>query len=150
MNRLDSDHERHMRRCIELARLAKQQGNTPVGSVVVLDGRIIGEGIEQLPAGLLLTGHAEVLACQEAVKKTGRRFLRGATLYSTAEPCLMCSYVIRQAEIAEVVYAVATPLIGGATSEHPVLTASSLTGWKPAVLVRGGLLADECRQIRDG
>jgi tRNA(adenine34) deaminase len=60
-----------MRRCIELARLARQQGNTLVGSVVVLDGQIIGEGIEQLPAGLLLTGHAEVLACQQAVEKTG-------------------------------------------------------------------------------
>ena len=136
MNRPESEHERHMRRCIELARLAKQQGDTPVGSVVVLDGRIIGEGIEQLPADLLLTGHAEVLACQQAVEKTGRRFLGGATLYSAAEPCFMCSYVIRQAEIAEVVHAAVTPLIGGATSEHSVLTTSSLTGWRPAVLVR--------------
>jgi tRNA(adenine34) deaminase len=92
---IHSVHKRYLRRCIELAHLAKQQGNTPVGSVIVLDWQLIGEGIEQLPAGQLLTGHAEVLACQRAVDKIGSRFLRGATLYSTAEPCFMCSYVIR-------------------------------------------------------
>ncbi|MEX0641411.1 MAG: nucleoside deaminase [Pirellulales bacterium] len=144
MSPIHSIHECYLRRCIELAHLAKQQGNTPVGSVVVLDGQLIGEGIEQLPAGQLLTGHAEVLACQQAVEKTGSRLLRGATLYSTAEPCFMCSYVIRQAEIGEVVYAIATPRIGGATSEFPILTTSSLLGWKPAVRVVGGVLANEC------
>ncbi|MGE3239495.1 MAG: nucleoside deaminase [Pirellulales bacterium] len=145
MNPTQSVHERHLRRCIELASLARQQGNTPVGSVVVLDGRVIGEGVEQLPAGQLLTGHAEIIACQQAVEKTGSRILRGATLYSTAEPCFMCSYVIRQAEIGEVIYAVATPKIGGATSEFPILIANSLNEWKPAVRVVGGVLANECR-----
>lgn len=111
MSPIHSVHERYLRRCIELAHLARQQGNTPVGSVVILDGQLIGEGIEQLSASQLLTGHAEVLACQQAVEKTGSRILCGATLYSTAEPCFMCLYVIRQAEIAEIVYAVATPRI---------------------------------------
>ena len=109
-------HEHSMRRCIELARETKQQGYTPVGSVVVLDGEITSEGIKQLPASLLLTGHAEARAYQYAVETTGSRFLRGATFYSTAEPCFMCSYIIRQAEIPKVVYAIETPLIGGATS----------------------------------
>jgi tRNA(adenine34) deaminase len=134
-----------MRRCIELAHLAKLQGNTAVGSVVVLDGQLIGEGIEQLPAGQLLTGHAEIIACQQAVERIGSRILHGATLYSTAEPCFMCSYVIRQAEFDEVVYAAATPKIGGATSEFPILTATSLNRWKPAVRVVAGVLANECR-----
>jgi len=119
-------HERFMRRCIELAREAKQQGNTPVGSVVILNGEISGEGMEQLPTRLLLTGHAEALACQHAVEKSGNRFLRGSTLYSTAEPCIMCSYIIRQAEIAKVDYAIETPLIGGVTSAFPALTTIEL------------------------
>lgn len=80
-----------MSRCIELAREAKQRGNTPVGSVVVLDGEITGEGMEQLPTSLQLTGHAEALACQHIVEKTGSRFLLGAMLYRTAEPCFMSS-----------------------------------------------------------
>ncbi len=54
-----------MRHCIQLARHAKAQGNTAVGSVVFGD-KIVGEGVEQLPAGNILTGHAEVLACQQA------------------------------------------------------------------------------------
>ena len=140
--------ERFMRRCIELARKARQQGNTPVGSVVVLDGEIMGEGMEQLPTSLVLTGYAEALACQHAVEKTGSRFLREATLYSTAEPCFMCSYIIRQAEIGKVVYAIETPLIGGATSAFPILATIELNAWKPAVLAIGGLLAREVLQIR--
>ena len=54
-----------MRHCIQLARHAKAQGNTAVGSVVFGD-KIVGEGVEQLPAGNILTGHDEVLACQPA------------------------------------------------------------------------------------
>ena len=61
------DHERFMRRCLELAAEARNQGNTPVGSVVVLDGAIIGQGIETLPTGPSITGHAETLACQAAI-----------------------------------------------------------------------------------
>ena len=104
--------------------------------------------METLPTSLLLTGHAEALACQHAVEKTWSRFLRGATLYSTAEPCFMCSYIIRQAEIAKVVYSIETPLIGGATSAFPVLTTVELNAWKPVVLAIGGVLSEEVLQIR--
>ena len=64
------DHERFIRLCHELAAEARDQGNTPVGSVVVLDGAIIGQGIETLPTGSSLTGHAETLACQAAIDAT--------------------------------------------------------------------------------
>ena len=61
-------HEEFMRRCVQLARHAKAHGNTAVGSVVVFGGKIVGEGIEQLPAGNILTGHAEVPSCQQAIE----------------------------------------------------------------------------------
>jgi len=61
------DHERFMRRCLELAAEARNQGNTPVGSVVVLDGAIIGQGIEALPTGPSITGHAETLAARRRI-----------------------------------------------------------------------------------
>lgn len=142
------EHERFMHHCLELARLARKQGNTPVGSVVVLDGKIIGEGVEQLPAGRLVTGHAEVLACQQAVERIGSRTLPGAVLYTTAEPCFMCSYVIRQSEIEQVVYGKETPRIGGVSSAFPILTDRSLNDWKPSVTVIGGVLAEECQRLR--
>lgn len=141
-------HHELMRRCLELARQAREQGNTPVGSLVVLADRIIGEGIEQVPSGNDPTGHAEILACREAIKTLGTRNLDGAVLYSTAEPCLMCSYVIRQSGIAQVVYGLETPMIGGATSSLPILTAAVLNDWKPAPHILGGVLAEECRRLK--
>lgn len=148
MSQAASDHEKFMRRCLELAALARGEGNTPVGSVVALDGQIVGEGAEALPAGRAVTGHAEVLACQAALDRVGRRDLAGAALYTTAEPCFMCSYVIRQLRAALVVYGVETPLIGGITSIHPILTDPALDAWRPAPLVLGGVLRDECRRIK--
>src|SRR5262249_11764351 len=141
-------HHEMMRRCLELARQAREQGNTPVGSLVVLAGKIIGEGIEQVPSGNDPTGHAEILACREAVETLCLRNLHGAALYSTAGPCLMCSYVIRQLGIAQVIYGLETPMIGGATSSLPILTTAELNDWKPAPQIIGGVLAGECRRLR--
>src|SRR3954468_12863012 len=136
-------HEHLMRRCLELAAIARSEGNTPVGSVVVLDGEMIGEASETLPMGTSVTGHAEVLACQAALDRAGLRDLAGAVLYTTAEPCFMCSYVIRQLRVALVVYGVETPLIGGVTSDHPILADPALDDWRPSPVVVGGVLRDE-------
>ncbi len=143
-----AEHERFMRRCIELAKIAQKRNNTPVGSVVVVDGEVVGEGVEDLPAGILVTGHAEILACQAAVDKTGSPRLDGASLYTTAEPCFMCSYVIRQSGISLVVYGLDTPHVGGVTSSHPILTDTSIPDWKPAPSVLAGILRDECQQLK--
>lgn len=141
-------HEEFMRRCIQLALLAKEQGNTAVGSVVVFGGKIVGEGVEQLPAGNILAGHAELVACQQAIETLKVRSLEKAILYSTAEPCFMCSYVIRECRIAEVVYGTETEMIGGITSLLPILTATSLNNWNLALKVIGGVLAEECLRLR--
>jgi tRNA(adenine34) deaminase len=140
--------EHFMGRCLELATIARSRGNTPVGSIVVLEGEIIGEASETLPAGTSVTGHAEVLACQAALDRAGRRDLAGAVLYTTAEPCFMCSYVIRQLRFALVVYGVETPLIGGVTSNHPILTDPALGPWRPAPLVLSGVLRAECKRLK--
>lgn len=142
------EHERFMRRCLELVVNAREQGNTSVGSVVVLDGKIIGEGIETLPTGTSITGHAETLARQAALDATGRRDLDGAVLYTTAEPCFMCGYAIRQLRVGLVVYGKATPITGAVTSAHPILTDPALDGWRPAPEVVGGVLREECERLR--
>ena len=147
MKESSGTHEEFMRRCIQLARQAKSQGNTAVGSVVVFGGRIVGEDVEQLTAGNILTGHAEVLACQQAIETLKVRSLEKVILYSTAEPCFMCSYVIRHCRIAMVVYGTETAMIGGTTSLFPILTAFGLNAWKPAPQVFGGVLADECPRL---
>lgn len=142
------EHERFMQRCIELAYVAKSRGNTPVGSLVVIDGKIVGEGIDELPAGNSVTGHAETLACQSAVHHTGSKLLDGARLYTAAEPCFMCSYVIRQCGISLVVYGLDTPIVGGISSSMPILVDASLSDWLPPPRVLGGVLRDECRKLK--
>lgn len=137
-----------MRRCLDLAAVARERGDTPVGSLVVLDGQILGEAAETLPTGPSATGHAEVLACQAALDRSGRKDLAGAVLYTSAEPCFMCSFVIRQLRIAQVVYGVETPLIGGITSDHPILTDPALDPWRLSPLVVGGILRDDCERLK--
>lgn len=144
-----SDPDRFMKRCLELAAEARSAGNTPVGSVVVRDGQIIGEASETLPAGRSITGHAELLACQNALDQTGARDLAGSALYTTAEPCFMCSYVIRNLRVGLVVYALKTPLIGGITSAHPILTAPALDSWRPAPRVRAVVTRDPSPNYRN-
>ena len=143
----ENDHQRFMRRCIELANEAGRQGNTPVGSIVVFDGVIIGEGMESLPTGLDVTGHSEVIAVRAAVAHQESRDLDGATVYSTAEPCFMCSYVIRQSGVGVVIYGSPTPNIGGVTSRYPILT-KTIHAWKPPPQVVAGILREECDRLR--
>ena len=71
-----------------------------------------------------------------------------AVLYTTAEPCFMCGYAIRQLRIGLVVYGKETPVIGAVTSIHPILTDPALDGWRPAPAVIGGVLLEECERLR--
>src|SRR5262249_46980202 len=140
--------ERFMQRCLDLAVTARDQGNTPVGSVVLLDGTIIGEAAETLPLGSSITGHAEILACQASLDATGRKDLAGAVLYTTAQPCLMCGYAIRRLCIELVVYGIETPIIGGITSLHPILTDPALNDWRQAPKGIGGVMREECEKLK--
>ncbi len=143
-------HVPYMRRCIELAKMAFDNGNTPVGSIIVLANEIIAEGMETLPSGMDVTGHAELIAVQNATNRLNSKSLMDSTLYSTAEPCFMCSYAIRNAKIARVVYCLDTPLIGGVTSAHPILTDKSLDGWRPAPEIISGILAADFAETKSG
>ena len=128
-----------MERCEALAAIAAQQQESPVGSVVVLSGQIIGEGIEADKAKQDVTCHAEVEAIREAVKKHGKD-LSAATLYTTHEPCILCSYVIRHHHIGRVVIRQAVAHIGGATSAYPILTATDIPIWGAPPTVEFGML----------
>ena len=140
--------EKIMRRCIELAAGALRAGNTPVGSVVVAGGAIIAEAAEECPAGPDPFAHAELIAVREALRLAGKAGLEQATLYSTNEPCILCSYAVRHARIWRVVAAVETPHIGGYSSSLAVLRAGDVPRWGPAPEVVIGVLAEEYRLMR--
>jgi len=117
-----------LQRCEDLAALAAERHESPVGSLVALEGQIIGEGIEAGKAKQDITCHAEVEAIRDAVKKYGKD-LSAATLYTTHEPCILCSYVIRHHRIRRVVIQHAVTHIGGVTSAYPILTATDIQIW---------------------
>lgn len=120
-----------MRRCEELASRAAAAGNTPVGAVVVMDGAAIGEAAEEAPRGQRRFAHAELLAVEAALRTTGRRVVERATLYSTAEPCILCGFAIREAHIARVVVGRPSGDIGSIRSRFPVLGADWVDRWGP-------------------
>jgi tRNA(adenine34) deaminase len=143
-----AQHAAYMRRCIELARVAAQQGNIAVGAVIVEGGKVIAEAGEQLPNGLDVTGHAEILAIREACRVLNTLDLRRCTLYSSAEPCWMCSYAIREARIRQVVIGSPTNEVGGITSKYPLLTDATISGWAPPPIIITGVLVEEYGDAR--
>lgn len=118
-----------MERCRELALEAKAAGNTAVGSLVAVADRVIAEAGEECPAGPDPFAHAELLAVRSAIAELGRPLPPEATLYSTAEPCFLCSFAIREAGLRRVVIGRPTPGIGGATSRYPILVADDVERW---------------------
>lgn len=121
--------EDYMRRALELARRAQEEGEVPIGAVVVSDGRIIGEGWNRPIAAADPTAHAEVEAMRAASRAVKNYRLTGATLYVTLEPCDMCVGAMFHARIARAVY--------GATDPKKLVL-------KNQVALQGGVLAPEC------
>lgn len=102
----DTDHNRFMARAIELSRQAAiiDSSGGAFGTVIVRDGRIIGEGRNRVVAENDPTWHGEIQAIREACKAVGSFKLEGATLYTSAEPCPMCLGATYWAGIGSVFY----------------------------------------------
>ena len=141
------NHEHYMQKCIDLAIIAKQQGESPVGSVIVKNGEIIAEGFEAAKAHNDITFHAEVVAIRKATSLLKSQDLSGCILYTTHEPCIMCSYVIRHTKISRVVVGIATGEIGGFSSAYPILIDSQVKRWKEHPVILVGILEAECRKL---
>lgn len=101
-----------MARALEMARLAAQRGEVPVGALVVADGRFVSEAHNQTVTGADPTGHAEVVALREAGRARGDWRLTGCTLYVTLEPCTMCAGAIVLSRVERVVYGASDPKAG--------------------------------------
>jgi guanine deaminase len=95
----------HMRRAIELSCESVQQGGGPFGAVVVLDGRVLGEGKNRVVPDGDPTAHAEINAIRNACRAQGSHSLQGAVIYTSCEPCPMCLAAIWWARISRIVFA---------------------------------------------
>ena len=127
--------EDFMRHALELARRAGAEGEVPVGAVVVLEGKVVGEGWNRPIAASDPTAHAEVQAMRAAARSLKNYRLTGATLYVTLEPCEMCLGAMFHARIARAVF--------GATDPKK-------QALKPQTVVEGGLLVEDCGALLKG
>ena len=118
-----------MQRALALAKRAQDEGEVPIGAVVVFQDQIVGEGWNRPIAAHDPTAHAEIQAMRAAAAKTGNYRLTGAALYVTLEPCDMCVGAMFHARIARTVYGAKDP-------KKLVL--------KNQVAIEGGVLAEEC------
>jgi tRNA(adenine34) deaminase len=144
----DDSDKRWMTHALDLARHAEsREGEVPVGAVLVLDGRVIGEGWNRNIATSDPTAHAEVLALRDAGRRLGNYRFPGAELYVTLEPCAMCAGAIVHARIARVVFGAHDPKTGAAGSVFDLLQHER---HNHRVEVREGVLGDEAGELLRG
>ncbi|HHM05949.1 MAG TPA: tRNA adenosine(34) deaminase TadA [Gammaproteobacteria bacterium] len=139
--------ERWMRRALELARRARDEGEVPVGAVVVQDGAVLAEGWNRPIATHDPTAHAEVLALRAAAAALGNYRLPGVTLYVTLEPCPMCAGALVHARVERVVFGARDPKSGAAGGVFDLLQDGRLNH-RP--MVQGGVLAAACGALLKG
>ena len=100
------DKNDHMQRAIDLAREKMNEGTGywPYGCLIVRDGEVVGEGCNDMGFSLDPTGHGEIVAIRDACKRLGTMDLSGCELYTSCEPCSLCSSAIWLTNIAKVYY----------------------------------------------
>ena len=132
-----------MKKAIELAKIAYDCGEVPVGAVVVLDGEIISVGYNMRETAKNALRHAETTAIDAACKRLGGWRLHKCTLYVTLEPCVMCGGAIVNSRIRRVVYGAADTKAGAFGS---VLNLNHYPlNHKPEVV--SGVCAQECGEL---
>ncbi len=142
----ESRHLRFMRRAYALACESFDEGSVPVGSVVVLDGEIIGEGRNVSAATGNVRDHAEVRAVDDAIRRTGRKSLAGAVCYSSLESCPMCFWSMHLVGIDTVVLGATFAGLGWAHfGTYSVERISALTSRKMAVV--HGVMVEETAEL---
>lgn len=143
---LDTDLK-WMHHALKLADRAEEQGEVPVGAVLVMEEKPVAEGWNHPISACDPTAHAEIVALRAAADRVGDYRLPGSTLYVTLEPCVMCAGAIVQARVARVVYGAADPQAGAAGSVFNLLQSSALNH---RAVVADGVLGGECgRRLKE-
>ena len=135
--------EKWMQRALELAKHAAEEGEVPVGALVVRDNIVLGEAWNRPNGNCDPSAHAEINALRQAAKNEGNYRLSGATLYVTIEPCTMCVGALIHARIARVVFGAREPKAGAVVSQNNLFEHPSVN---TNIVYYEGILADECSQ----
>ena len=127
-----------MQQAIRLAINAAENGEVPVGALLVVNNTIIGKSHNQTEQLQDVTAHAEMLAISAAANYLGSKYLKDCTIYVTLEPCVMCAGALAWSQIKRVVYGAKDEKRGGV---------ALLKKQRPSTEVVGGVLEDECAQL---
>jgi tRNA(adenine34) deaminase len=143
--------EKMMARCIELSRLASKAGEIPFAAVVCKGEEIVAEATNRVVRDCDITRHAELLAISQAQKVLGRRILKDCSIYTNVEPCPMCSFPIREAQLERVIFAIRSPLMGG-MSRWNILRDNEISDSMPEAFgdvpeVTAGVLVEEAEKV---
>lgn len=133
----ENQDEQFMRKALVEAQAAYDEGEIPVGAIVVCRGRIISRAHNLTETLTDVTAHAEMQAITAAANALGGKYLTDCTLYVTVEPCPMCAGAIGWAQIPRVVY--------GASDEKRGYRRFAPNVLHPKATAIGGVLEEECR-----
>jgi tRNA(adenine34) deaminase len=141
---IEHDHEYWMNQAFREAEIAYDEGEVPIGAIVVFENKIIGKGHNSIENLQDPTAHAEIIAITAAADHLGSRRLLNTKMYVTVEPCPMCAGAIVQARIPILVYGAADPKAGACGTLFNVVQDERLNH---KVELISGILENKCSLI---
>lgn len=139
MSIFDNPDEYYMQQALRESRAAFDEGEIPVGAVIVGNGSIIARAHNNTERLQDVTAHAEMLAFTAATNFLGAKYLTDCTLYVTLEPCPMCAGAAGWTQIGRIVYGASDPKRGFSRLGREML--------HPKTTVEGGLMKEECEEL---
>jgi tRNA(adenine34) deaminase len=141
------EDQQFMKLAIEQARIAEENGDVPIGAIIVHKNQIIGKAYNQREQLKDPTAHAEIIALTQAAAALENWHLNGCTMYVTLEPCPMCAGALVLSRMDRLVYGCEDPKTGAVKSLYNIVTDGRLNH---RLEVTSGVLADECaKQLQD-
>lgn len=136
-----------MQLAIEQAQVAEENGDVPIGAVIVFENQIVGKAYNQREQLNDPTAHAEIIALTQAAAALGTWRLNGCTIYVTLEPCPMCAGALVLARMDRLVYGCADPKTGACGSLYNIVQDERLNH---RLEITSGVLANECSELLQG
>ncbi len=140
----DNSDEKFMKAAIDAAFIAEENGDVPIGAVVVYENKIIAKGYNQRHQLNDPTAHAEIIALTAAAEFIGNWRLNGCAIYVTLEPCTMCAGALVNARMDRLVYGCDDPKAGACKSLYNIVQDERLNH---RLEVTSGVMAQECSTI---
>ncbi len=136
----ENTHEQFMRQALMQAQRAFDVDEVPVGAVIVMHGKVVAKGHNQVQLLKDVTAHAEILAITSACESLQSKYLPEATLYVTVEPCLMCAGALYWNKIGHIVF-------GAYDEKNSYRRVTEKNPFHPATTITGGILQEECASL---